>query len=210
MRIYDLNTSPNLTRESTGETMANTSSANGKSAFLREPASYEAIDYFQGLEQFREEGLPQHLPTKLEAELCQNSEIIRLKLEISNANLDPDQVAQLGRDLRNLMKRLRNKALEQYKKEWVKDRRDWKILTRGKSTGHCNLDRTHILIILFPERRRIAELMQRDESLNDTETRQANLDLCTLCIRDCTVVYRPGEEPTTNGKCPVCHQDINR
>jgi hypothetical protein len=46
--------------------VAQTSSVAGQSAFLDEEADHEPIDYFQGLEQFRERGLPCELPCHLE------------------------------------------------------------------------------------------------------------------------------------------------
>jgi hypothetical protein len=38
------------------------SSVDGMEAFLRGPAEHRHVDYFQGLEQFREHGLPSELP----------------------------------------------------------------------------------------------------------------------------------------------------
>ena len=45
-----------------GEYVANYSSVAGMRAFLDEEADHREVEYFQGLEQFREQGLPCQLP----------------------------------------------------------------------------------------------------------------------------------------------------
>jgi len=44
--------------------VANTSSIDGQAAFLNEPGDHSHIEYFQGLEKFRERGLPCELPAQ--------------------------------------------------------------------------------------------------------------------------------------------------
>src|SRR3954454_1512318 len=58
------------------EYVANCSSVAGMSAFLDEKADHREVDYFQGLEQFREQGLPYQLPAA-EREKLQSDSILR-------------------------------------------------------------------------------------------------------------------------------------
>lgn len=55
--------------------VANTSSVDGHEAFLDEALNHNHIDYFQGLDRFRELGLPCELPVGLEKELKQDSKL---------------------------------------------------------------------------------------------------------------------------------------
>jgi len=189
--------------------MANTSSANGKRAFLDEEPNHEAVDHFQGLEQFREEGLPQRLPAQKEAEMSRHPEVtlIEQQLEHCDSEIHRDE---LRREIVNLLKRLKSLALKQYQKAWIKEQRDLRILTRGKLTTGGDPTEEHILISLYPERQRISVFMKLDEGLTDIQMRQAGIDLYSLCTRDCTAVYRPGEEPTIDDKCPVCGCKMER
>ncbi|KAG7415409.1 hypothetical protein Forpe1208_v006918 [Fusarium oxysporum f. sp. rapae] len=65
---------------------ADTSSCDGLSAFLREKPDHRAVKYFQGLTQFRHEGLPTQLPAalkdeKLKLEEYRRESSVRLKRE---------------------------------------------------------------------------------------------------------------------------------
>lgn len=46
------------------------------------------------------------------------------------------------RRLTSYRKKLKQDALRQYQENWVRERRDWKILTRGKevATDNCKTD----------------------------------------------------------------------
>ncbi|KAL8934961.1 MAG: hypothetical protein Q9211_004956 [Gyalolechia sp. 1 TL-2023] len=57
--------------------VANTSSVDGQAAFLGERSDHTHIDYFQGLEKFRERGLPCQLPASLEHRV--NQDLTRCK-----------------------------------------------------------------------------------------------------------------------------------
>lgn len=50
----------------------------------------------------------------------------------------------------------------------------------------------------------IAELIQVNEGLTCVQRRHAILNLLSLCRRNYTTIYRPGEEPTEQDSCPVC------
>ncbi len=62
--------------------MANTSSVDGQGAFLGEAINHKHIDYFQGLGQFREPGLPCKLPARLEEGLKRDTQLQELEEEV--------------------------------------------------------------------------------------------------------------------------------
>ncbi|KAK3175952.1 hypothetical protein OEA41_007274 [Lepraria neglecta] len=99
---------------------------------------------------------------------------------------------------------LRKKRLQQYKLEWIRERRDWKVKTRGKESpdDEKRTDLLDILSRVMPERGRLAKMMISDRVVMEEERKEAIQDLCSLASRDCTVLYRPGEQPT-QGLCPV-------
>ena len=59
--------------------VANTSSCDGRRAFLDEAAQHDHVEYFQGFSKFREKGLPWTLPAEKEAALEKDQHLIELK-----------------------------------------------------------------------------------------------------------------------------------
>jgi len=108
---------------------------------------------------------------------------------------------------------LTKKRLQQYKLEWVRDRRDWKVKTRGKERSDDNekTDLVEILSRLMPERGRPARTMISDIVVSEEERRLAIEDLFSLASQDCTTLYRPGEKPI-DGVCPGkgCSVEMSR
>jgi hypothetical protein len=187
--------------------IAQTSSADGESAFLKKPADHRAIEYFQGLEPFREEGLPATLPQAMRDELRNDPEVLDLR-ERAAAARSPAEAAAAEKQLRNLLRGRELKARTAYRKNWVKERRDWKVLTRGRVATAVDTDVSR-LCLLIPERARVAEKMRRKSPISVDEMREATRDLLALCKRDDTVFYLPGEEPV-DGACPVCGKAMTR
>jgi hypothetical protein len=66
---------------------------------------------------------------------------------------------------------LKNEALRQYQEHWIQERRDWKILTRGKETAldKSKTDFVQSLCLLIPERGRLAPKMAADHALEPAE-----------------------------------------
>jgi hypothetical protein len=56
----------------------------------------------------------------------------------------------------NHLKKMKSKALRQYQEHWVRERRDWKILTRGRGVVKDKL---------IPERGRLAQKMAADRDV---------------------------------------------
>jgi hypothetical protein len=186
--------------------VANTSSVDGQAAFLQETADHSVIEYFQGLEQFREPGAPIRLPKAMKADLEKDPEVVALQERASTAS-DSRERDEARKARERLLKRLEHRAFISFRHRWTRERRDWKILTRGKVSSEVDTDNGR-LILLIPERARIADKMKRESGLTMNEMRDATRDLLTLCTRDYTVFFRPGEEPI-NGLCPVCNREMH-
>ena len=192
--------------------VANTSSIDGQGAFLGETLKHKHIDYFQGLDQFREPGLPCELPARLEETLKQNPRLQELGEEVRQCPREcPTALKHSKQLLASYWKTLQRVALYNYQEKWVQERRDWQVLTRGKEQ-HGDLHRADLvesLSLLFPERRRLAQRLASDAVMTSEERWLAMEDLYTLCTRDFSVLYLPGHR-SANGRCPVecCQSDL--
>ena len=196
--------------------VANTSSVDGKGAFLDEPAQHNHVSYFQSFAKFCEKGLPTCLPAEREAAVKQDPGLLALENRATHLKRDgvsPPDVRAAKNKARTYRYSLMSKALAQYQHEWVRERRDWKVLTRGK--GRLESDATSDLLetmsLILPERGRLAKAMVSQEEASDESHRQTMRDLYSLISRDYSVVYRPGEEPV-DGLCPVggCDVEMDR
>jgi len=185
-------------------------------AFLGEEADHREVDYFQGMEQFREQGLPYQLPAaerdKLQdhpilSELQQNLQTLKLRGAPSSA------ISEAKSQLATYRIALERETLCKYQKQWIQDRRVWKILTRGKERAKdvCKNDLFQHLCLLRPERGRLARMMDSEEPLSLVDHWQAIRDMQSLITQDFTVLYLPGHEPVKDA-CPVscCRLDLER
>jgi hypothetical protein len=67
-------------------------------AFLGESTDHRHIDYFQGLERFREQGLPCELPAERKESLKQDPQLRQLKQEVQRLeNMQTDRSASTMR-----------------------------------------------------------------------------------------------------------------
>ena len=62
--------------------MANCSSVDGQAAFRNEESDHRHIEYFQSMEKFHEEGLPDKLPSHLEDDIYRDSQLRELEKEM--------------------------------------------------------------------------------------------------------------------------------
>jgi hypothetical protein len=184
-------------------------------AFLGEPAEHRHVDYFQGLEQFRESGLPYELPAAKRDELEDDPRLRELQAEVralTESGASPELNDAKTR-LSTYRRTLERDTLRQYQKQWIRDRRVWKILTRGKERAKDvrRNDLLQQLCLLRPERRRLAKVMASEDPLSPAQTWQSIRDMVSLCTQDFTVVYLPGHEPI-EGACPVacCRLELER
>lgn len=174
------------------------------------------MDYFQSFAKFHESGLPSKLPAREEAAISQHPQFLALEAEVhrlKNEYGSPSQIQAAIGKARACRLRLTRKRLQQYKLEWVRERRDWKVMTRGegRAEDQSQTDLSDILARVMPERGRLAKTMISDQVVSETERKDAIKDLCSLASLDYTTVYRPGEEPA-QGMCPVesCSRAMNR
>ncbi|KAL8788271.1 MAG: hypothetical protein Q9213_001791 [Squamulea squamosa] len=196
--------------------MANTSSVDGRSAFYNEPAQHDHVEYFQSFAGFREVGLPTTLPTEREMALQQHKEYRDLRSQISQLKQESDSssiVRALQRQSNQYLEKARKHALKEYINEWVDQRRRAKQQNKGSidPIGSGTTDLEESLELIMPERRRLAITMTSERDVSTEERRNAVQDLYTLATRDCTVLYRPGEEPI-GGRCPAkdCGIELER
>ncbi|GKT92451.1 hypothetical protein Ct61P_10301 [Colletotrichum tofieldiae] len=187
--------------------VANCSSVDGLGAFLGEQADHTAVNFFQGLEKFREHGAPLVLPAAIERALWQEEEVVKLQQRI---DLSEDSTArsELVGALRNLRRKLKAKALESYRQQWVRERRDWKVLTRGKVTPEVSTAEGNQLVNFVPALERVEKLMLSMSPLSPENMRQAMQDLYVLASKGFSILYYPGEEPVA-GECRFCSIDMS-
>ncbi|EXJ72789.1 uncharacterized protein A1O5_03936 [Cladophialophora psammophila CBS 110553] len=196
--------------------MANCSSVDGQGAFLRQPKDHRHIDYFQSLEKFHEPGLPCSLPSREEKNLEDDARLLELKGTVDRLEREEGKkalaVKKAKKDLELYRKKQRRIALRRYQKQWVRDRRRWQILSRGKErpSDVPKTDLVESLCLLIPERGRLAHVIAQEEPLSRDSMWYAMLDLHSLCTRDLTVLYLAGLEPR-DGNCPMerCREPLN-
>lgn len=187
--------------------LANCSSVDGQSAFLGEDADHSHIEFFQGLERFHEDGLPSKLPAKRIEELKKDPGLLQRQDVVNKLVKSRSSIVALNKaksELSQHWKTLEREARKTYQRQWVSDRRDWEILTRGKEIAKPqeNVDILQCLFQLIPERKRLAHWMAAENPLPSQEMWQAMADIHTLLTKDLTVIYLPGHEPI-EGTCPV-------
>ena len=186
--------------------VANTFSVSGRDAFLGEAASHDHVDFFQFFARFREKGLPNCLPAQQKDAIRQNCFIkLRNYIHLLKAeNVDPLELKAASSKASLNYRSITAKRLQQYKLEWVRERRDWKIATRGKEQPDDDLktDLLDILSRITPERNRLAKPIISDAIAFNKKRRQTVQDLYSLISRDCSVLYRPEEEPIDE-ICPI-------
>jgi hypothetical protein len=171
-------------------------------------------DYFQGFSQFHERGLPCELPAERLTELKCDPVLIEIdrEIEVAKAYGTAEEIQNLERKRKNERRKIYAAELRNFQTEWVQERQEWKILTRGKLSPDVTERTTEkqALCNVMPELGRLVERMSSDEPLTFREKLEVTKDLHALCMRDVDVVYLPGGEPV-NGHCPAstCGKFIN-
>ena len=196
--------------------VANCSSVDGQAAFRDEESDNRHIEYFQSLEKFHEDGLPDRLPTHLEEALQRDLQLCELREAVQSLTQTAgghNALSKAKRQYTNHLKKLKSNAIRQYQEHWVRERRDWKILTRGREAAQdrSKTEFVESICALVPERGRLARRMAAEEPLEPEEMWRALQDLYSLCVEDFTVLYLPGSRPV-DGACPAicCHLSLDR
>lgn len=198
------------------EYLLHCSSIDTVSAVLGEKEQSHHIEYFQGVEKFYERGLPGELPAEIEASILQMPELVDTRRQIEKLKESSDDKEFLAAEKLNYRKaliRLRLAELKQYQNRWVRERRDQRILNRGKEEPVISDNDVSMRAqsLLMPETARISTLMSSDRELSFNEMLLFVDDLKAHCERDFGVAYLPRESPI-QGRCPArgCLEEIKR
>ncbi|KAJ5475343.1 hypothetical protein N7539_008409 [Penicillium diatomitis] len=192
------------------------SSIDTVSAVLDEEDQSEHIEYFQGFERFYEPGLPGELPAGIEQSILDKPELLEIRSRIQRLedhNADKESINAERLNYKKTIVHHRLFELKEYQAHWVRERRDRRILNRGKQEPLTleNDVRTRAQALSMPELSRIAALMSCNRELSFDEMLLFVQDLQSQCALDFDVVYLPGESPT-QGLCPArgCRKQIAR
>lgn len=175
------------------------------------------IEYFQGYEQFREVGLPRELPAGQKEDILGRPELVAMRDHIEQLLADKASSVDVDFERQEYKKALISiqlSELHRYQAEWVRERRDWRIVSRGKvnpeylESNPCS----RALALIMPELGCIAETLSSAEPLSFDEKLLFAKNLLTQCRRDYDVIYLPNEAPTDDGRCPVdgCWADVQK
>ncbi|KAI3240761.1 hypothetical protein DTO012A7_2460 [Penicillium roqueforti] len=189
------------------EYLLHCSSIDTVSAVLGEEEHSSHIEYFQGFERFYERGLPGELPAEIEASILQTPEVVDIRHRIKQleaSNSDKNVTAAEKLNYRKILIRLRLASLKEYQNRWVREKRDQRILNRGKSELVISENdvSTRAQSLLMPELAHISTLMSSDRELSFDEMLLFVDDLKTYCERDSDVAYLPRESPIQD-RCPA-------
>ncbi|CAL5871597.1 uncharacterized protein PFLUO_LOCUS5850 [Penicillium psychrofluorescens] len=194
---------------------AHCSSIDTVSAVLDEEDQSDHIEYFQSYVQFYERGLPGELPADIKESILKNQDMVemRARMKLFEQSHDEESLKIEKMEYRKTLARKRLLELKQYQNRWVREKRDQKILNRGKEElEHWEKDtHTRAQKFIAPEVARIASAMSCNKELSFDEKLLFVQDLQTQCGRDFDVVYLPNESPI-QGICPVkgCQTDVTR
>ncbi|KAJ5839490.1 uncharacterized protein N7525_004678 [Penicillium rubens] len=182
-------------------------------AVLDEDDQSDHIEYFQGYVQYYERGLPGELPAEIKGSILEKPDMVEMRAQIESfaQNHDKDSLKNMNLEYRKALVRHRLFELKQYQNRWVQEKRDQKIINRGKEEPtHLENDiRTRAQMLIMPEVARIATAMSCTKELSFDEKLLLVQDLQTQCARDFDVVYLPNQSPV-HGLCPAkgCHISI--
>lgn len=187
--------------------MLHCSSIDTVSAVLGEEEQSDHIDYFQGFERFYEHGYPGELPAEIEADILQIPELIEIRSrveQLEGMNIDRESIATEKLKYRKALLRLRIAGLKEYQSHWVRERRDQRILNRGKEEPIISDNNVSTLAqsLIMPEIAKLSSLMSSDRELSFDEMLAFVDDLKTLCERDYDVFYLPQQNPVED-ECPA-------
>ena len=194
---------------------AHCSSIDTVGAVLDEEDQSDHIEYFQGYVQYYERGLPGELPAEIKGSILEKPDMVEMRVQMESfaQNHDGVSLKNIKLEYRKALVRHRLFELRQYQNRWAQEKRDQKIINRGKEEpAHSENDiRTRAQMLIMPEVARIAKAMSCTKELSFDEKLLFVQDLQTQCVRDFDVVYLPNESPV-QGLCPVkdCQINISR
>ncbi|OAQ57905.2 hypothetical protein VFPPC_11363 [Pochonia chlamydosporia 170] len=178
------------------------SSCDGFAAFMREKPDHAAVEYFQGVSQFWQPGLPTKLPAALRDKINNHPDILELKREIKASGSIRSDKNTTKNQLNALRKRLERGALEEHRSKCFKEKRRDRLL-RGSHRSADDDDDADPLNDLIPEKGRVAQAMIRTLPVDHAKQPGIMRDALLLLTGPGSVYYRPQEVPK-NGLCPYC------
>ncbi|KAJ5829188.1 uncharacterized protein N7525_007441 [Penicillium rubens] len=191
---------------------AHCSSIDTVGAVLDEEDQSDHIEYFQGYVQYYERGLPGELPAEIKESILEKPDMVEMRAQIDSfaQNHDENSLKNKKLEYRKALVRHRLFELRQYQIRWAQEKRDRKVINRGKEepTHSENDIRARAQMLIMPEVARIATAMSSTKELSFDEKLLFVEDLQTQCLRDFDVVYLPNESPV-QGLCPVKGCQIN-
>jgi len=177
------------------------SSCDGFAAFLGEKPDHKAVDYFQGLEQFWQPGMPVKLPVTLRQKVRQQPELLDIKKKMSASS--GDELESLKRDQSSAIARLEKQALLSYRKECLESLQQDRLL-HGCKSEESDPDPLGDAV---PERRRLAAAMCGDQSIGLEEFLKLSHDIQLMLGSSGSAFYRPNEA-LYDGKCKYCNLEV--
>jgi hypothetical protein len=105
----------------------------------------------------------------MKADLRKHPEVVALEEAVARDG----KRSEASKALKGLLKRLDHRALVSYRAVWIRERRDWKILTQGKVSLEVDTDSNQLTLIL-PERSCIQTKMSSALPLTTVEMRDAS------------------------------------
>ncbi|KAI2741899.1 hypothetical protein DTO013E5_5321 [Penicillium roqueforti] len=182
---------------------AHCSSMDTVSAVLDEADQSDHIEYFQGYVQFYERGLPSELPAEVKKSILEKPDMVRMRdrIDLFERGHDANSLKHEQLEYRKALVRHRLSELKQYQNRWVREKRDQKIINRGKEEPrHLENDIcTRAQMLIMPEVARIATAMSCTKELSFDEKLLFVQDLQTQdnAHRSCVQAVIPPNSLTT-------------
>lgn len=173
---------------------------------MREKPDHAAVEYFQGVSQFWQPGLPTKLPAALRHEISMHPDIIKLQKTLEESNTSPSTERIPKNKLIAVRKRLERAALEEHRAKCFKQMRRQRLLHGNLHNAYDDEDPLNDLI---PEKGRIAQAMMGMSPVDDVKQPGLMRDALVLLTSCGSVYYRPQEAPK-NGLCPYCSLAVKR
>lgn len=155
------------------------------------------------------------LPAVKEKGILENPGLVEIKSRIQNliGTGDIESAESAKKEYRRQDLRLRLNELTHYQREWFRERRDRRILDRGKGDPERAEENpcTRALALIMPELEFLGTTMSSAEPLSFDQRMLFAQNMLAHSNRDYDVVYLPNEAPV-NGRCPVasCGTDIQQ
>ncbi|KAL9637832.1 MAG: hypothetical protein Q9164_001951 [Protoblastenia rupestris] len=100
-------------------------------------ANTSSVEDEEGFSQFRGKGLPRELPAKEKARINEDPQLLELQKRVQllqRGSASGIDIKNATNEARNHRTRIMRNRLAQFQLEWIWQRRDWKIDTRGKES----------------------------------------------------------------------------